>query len=119
MLVLQHADNIERAPVRFQFVQDRWCCEAHYYHTVLPWLQEQGIRDAVPRWQHLTLKLHDTRKPHAFQIQALEAWKHARGRGSIILPISAAKTLVAVHAIHAISSSTVIIVPTVQLLSQW
>lgn len=119
MLELQHADNIEYVPVPFQFVDDRWCCAAHYYHAVLPWLQEQGIRDAVPRWQHLTLKLHDTRKPHAFQIQALEAWKHARGRGCIILPISAAKTLVAVHAIHSTSFSTVIIVSTVQMLSQW
>ena len=119
ILELQHANNIECVPVPFQFVDDCWCCAAHHYHAVLPWLQEQGIRDAVPRWQHLTLKLHDTRKPHAFQFQALEAWKHAGGLGSIILPISAAKTLVAVHAVHAISSSTVIIVPTVQMLSQW
>ena len=36
-----------------------------------------------------------------------------------MLPICGAKTLVVVHAIHAISSSTVIIVSTVQLLSQW
>src|SRR5205823_3526645 len=119
VLVLQHADTIEPVPAPFQFVQDRWCCQAHYYHAALPWLQEQGIRDAVPGWQHLTLELYDPREPHTYQIQALEAWKQARGRGSLMLPICGAKTLVAVHAILAISSSTLIIVPTVQLLSQW
>lgn len=36
-----------------------------------------------------------------------------------MLPFCGAKTLVAVRAIYAISSSTVIMVPTVQLLSQW
>jgi len=119
MLVLQHADTIECVPAPFQFLQGRWCCEAHYYHAALPWLQEQGIRDAVPGWQHQALQLHDARKPHAYQLQAVEAWKQARGRGSLMLPICGAKTLVAVHAIHAISSSTLIIVPTVQSLSQW
>jgi hypothetical protein len=42
MLVLQHADSIERASAAFQFVNDRWCCEAHHYHAVLPWLQGHG-----------------------------------------------------------------------------
>src|SRR5437773_1818323 len=46
MLVLQDADNIERAPVPFQLVKDRCCCKAHYYHAALPWLHEQAIRDA-------------------------------------------------------------------------
>jgi superfamily II DNA or RNA helicase len=119
MLVLQHVDNIERAPVRFQFVQDRWCCEAYHYNALLPWLHEQGIRDAVPRWQHLNLELHDSKELHAYQIQALEAWKQAKGCGNLMLPIYGAKTLVGVHAIHAISTSTVIIVSTVQMLSQW
>jgi superfamily II DNA or RNA helicase len=119
LLVLRCADNIERAPVRFQFVQNHWCCEAYHYHALLPWLHEQGIRDTVPRWQRLELELHDSREPNAYQMQALEAWKDAGGRGNIILPISAAKTLVAVRAIHAISSSALVIVPTVQVLSRW
>ncbi len=65
------------------------------------------------------MELHETREPHAYQLQALEAWKQARGRGSLILPIYGATTLLAVWAIHAIGSSTVILVPTVQLLAQW
>src|SRR5262249_43840911 len=119
MLELQHADTIERVPAPFRFVQSRWCCKAHHYLAVGSWLQQHGIQDAVPRWQRLALELHETREPHAYQLQALEAWKQAMGRGSLILPIFGAKTLLSVWAIHTIGSSTVILVPTMQLLAQW
>jgi superfamily II DNA or RNA helicase len=119
-LVLQHKDDIEHdVPVPFQFVKSRWRCEAYHYHTLLPWMQEQGIRNAVPRWQRLALKLSDTRELHAYQVQALDAWKQADGRGSVVLPTGAGKTLVAIHAIHSINSSTVVLVPTMSLLYQW
>jgi superfamily II DNA or RNA helicase len=118
-LVLQDADDIEHIPAPLQFVKGRWCCDAYHYQRVLPWLQEQGMRDAVRGWQHLPLQLHETRELQAYQFQALEAWKQAGARGSIVLPISAAKPLLAVHAIHQVSSSTVIIVPTESQLPQW
>ena len=53
------------------------------------------------------------------QIQALEDWKQVKGRGTLVLPIRGVQTLLSLRAIHAISSSTVILVPTVQVLSQW
>lgn len=119
MLELRHADAIEHVPAPFRFVLGRWCCEAHHYHLALPWLQQQGIQDLVPRWQRLALELHETRELHGYQREALAAWKQAGGRGRLVLPIRGAKTLLAVYAIHAIGSSTLIVVPTVQSLSQW
>ncbi len=118
-LVLHQTDEIEHVPIPFQFVKSRWRCEAYHYHTVLPWMQEQEIRNAVPRWQRLVLELHDTRELHDYQIQALDAWKEARGRGSIVLPTGAGKTLVATHAIRHVNSSTVVLVPTTSLVYQW
>jgi superfamily II DNA or RNA helicase len=118
-LVLQHTDHIEHVPFPFQFVKSRWRCEAYRYHTVVPWMQEQGIRNAIPRWQHFTLELHDSRDLHEYQVEALEAWKQAKGRGSIVLPTGAGKTLVAAHAIRHVSASTVVLVPTTSLLYQW
>ena len=119
MLELRHADTIEHVPAPFRFVQGRWCCEAHHYHLALPWLQQQDIQDLVPRWQRLALDLHEMRELHGYQREALAAWKQAGGRGRLVLPIRGTKTLLAVYAIHAIGSSTLIVVPTVQMLSQW
>src|SRR5713226_8745049 len=118
-LVLQQTDDMEGVPAPFQFVKSRWRCEAYHYHTVLPWMQEQDIRNAVPRWPRLALELHDTREPHEYQVQALDAWKQARGRGSIVLPTGAGKTLVATHAIRHVNSSAVVLVPTTSLVYQW
>src|SRR5713101_4506301 len=118
-LVLQQTDHIEHVPFPFQFVKSRWRCEAYRYHTVLPWMQEQGIRNAIPRWQHLALELQDTRDLHEYQMQSIDAWKQANGRGSIVLPTGAGKMLVATHAIRHVSASTVVLVPTTSLLYQW
>jgi superfamily II DNA or RNA helicase len=118
-LVLQHLDHIGHVPFPFQFVKSRWRCEAYRYHAVLPWMQEHGVRNAIPRWQHLALELQDTRDLHEYQVQSLKAWKQANGRGSIVLPTGAGKTLVAVHTIRHVSASTVVLVPTTSLLYQW
>src|SRR6266480_2145756 len=112
-LVLQDTNQVEQIPIPFQFVKNRWRCEAYRYYAIVPWMKEQGIRNSIPRWQHLTLDLHD------YQVKALEAWKQENGRGSIVLPTGAGKTLVAVHAIHYVNASTVVLVPTTSLLYQW
>jgi superfamily II DNA or RNA helicase len=118
-LVLQHTDDIEEVPTPFQFIKSRWRCEAYHYHTVRSWMQQREIRNNVPRWQRLKLELHDTRELHDYQIQALEAWKQASARGSIVLPTGAGKTLVATHAIQHVNASAVVLVPTMSLVYQW
>jgi superfamily II DNA or RNA helicase len=54
-------------------------------------------------------------------INGLQFWipRHSSPRRKPHSPIFGARTLLSVRAIHAIGSSTVILVPTVQLLSQW
>jgi len=118
-LVLQHIEADEQVPPPFQFIKERWRCEAYHYSSIRPWLRERSIRNDIPRWKHLALTLYETREPHDYQLAAFDAWKQAGKRGSIILPTGAGKTFVAIQAISHVNASTVVIVPTISLVHQW
>lgn len=59
------------------------------------------------------------RPPRSYQSEALAAWSVARGRGVVVLPTGAGKTLVAVMAIDAKRRSTLVVAPTLDLVRQW
>ncbi|MDQ2903247.1 MAG: DEAD/DEAH box helicase [Chloroflexota bacterium] len=103
----------------WRFLNGKWRCEAFHYNSLIPWIQAQGIRDMVPRWQPLNYTLLDLREPHDYQVKALASWRQAGRRGSVILPTGAGKTFVAVRAIAEVNRSTVIVCPTLDLLHQW
>jgi superfamily II DNA or RNA helicase len=58
-------------------------------------------------------------EPYPHQAAALLAWKQAGRKGVIVLPTGAGKTLVAQLAIAATPRSTLILVPTIDLMHQW
>jgi superfamily II DNA or RNA helicase len=118
-LVLRDVSTEERPPAPFKLVKERWRCEGYHYGTLQPYLQEQDVRDIVPRWQPLNLGLQEMREPHDYQVASLAAWDRAGRRGSIVLPTGAGKTFVAIHAIHRVNRSTVVVAPTIDLLHQW
>ena len=118
-LVLYNVSQSASVPTEFQWVKARWRCEAYHYRTLDGWSHSHGIRDRVPRWQSLNLTLHDQRDPHAYQVEALQAWQQSGSSGSIVLPTGAGKTFVAIHAISRINSSALIVAPTIDLLHQW
>ncbi len=53
-----------------------------------------------------------------FQREALDAWMERR-RGIVVLPTGAGKTFVALKAMEELSVSTLVVVPTLPLLTQW
>jgi superfamily II DNA or RNA helicase len=57
--------------------------------------------------------------PRSYQVQALTAWLQHRGRGVVVLPTGAGKTVVALMAIERLALRTLIVVPTIELLAQW
>lgn len=118
-LVLQESSEEEQLPAPFRFVKGHWRCEGYHYRSLHAYLQEQNIRDAVPRWQTLALTLQEVREPHDYQLAALAAWEQAGQCGSIVLPTGAGKTFVAVQAISRVKRSTVVVAPTIDLLHQW
>ncbi len=118
-LVLKDPDPTLTPPAPFRWIKEHWRCEGVHYGVLIDWFRQEGIRDTIPRWQHLDLTLRDTRQPHAYQDAALAAWEAAGSRGSIVLPTGAGKTFVAIHAIHRANRSAVVVAPTIDLLHQW
>jgi superfamily II DNA or RNA helicase len=57
--------------------------------------------------------------PRPYQREALTAWGQAHGRGVVVLPTGAGKTVLALMAIEAMGVQTLVVVPTIDLLHQW
>ena len=57
--------------------------------------------------------------PRSYQEAALSAWLAAMGRGVVVLPTGAGKTILALMAIERLKLRTLILVPTIELLHQW
>jgi len=118
-IVLEQVLQDETPPQPFQWLNAKWRCPAVHYRTVRDWLYEQGIRNNIPRWRNLSLTLQDDRDPHPYQTEALQTWLQARRWGSVVLPTGAGKTFLALQAIAKCAVSTLVIVPTLDLLHQW
>ena len=118
-LVLEGVAQEATPPAVFRWQNARWRCPAVHYRAVLPWLQRNQIHNGVPAWSHLELSLDDGRSPHDYQVEALQAWEQAQRWGSIVLPTGAGKTFVALRAIAGTAVSTLVVVPTIDLLHQW
>jgi primosomal protein N' len=118
-LVLEGVERTATPPEPFRWVNAKWRCPAVHYRAVRPWLKEQNIRNRIPRWQDLSLEMRDDREPHPYQAEALDAWLEAGSFGSVVLPTGAGKTFLALQAIARCAVSTLVVVPTLDLLHQW
>ena len=54
-----------------------------------------------------------------YQQEAIDSWKALGGRGTIVLPTGAGKSIVATLAIDEVHAPTLIVVPQLDLLHQW
>jgi superfamily II DNA or RNA helicase len=58
-------------------------------------------------------------EPRDYQQAALAAWTDHNRRGSVVLPTGSGKTFLAVQAIAEAGVSTLVVVPTIDLMNQW
>ncbi|WP_435125898.1 DEAD/DEAH box helicase family protein [Halobaculum sp. D14] len=91
------------------------------YRAVRDALADAGVdvddRVAVADDDRLELTLrYDLRD---YQQDALDAWRDAGDRGVVELPTGSGKTVVALAAMAALGVPTLVVVPTVDLLTQW
>jgi len=98
---------------------------AHRYGAIRDWLAERGIEDDdrvldLPEMPELA----SSYQLREYQTEALDAWREegsgsAPRRGVLELPTGSGKTVIGVAAIADLSTPTLVVVPTIDLLEQW
>lgn len=94
---------------------------AIYYRQLIEALKAEGIdfRDEAKAFEPLELIPSVEMPPYPHQQEALTAWKQAGRKGVVVLPTAAGKTYLAQLAMQATPRSTLIVVPTLDLMHQW
>ena len=100
---------------------ERFRIPAHCYRPLLETLRREkvDINDQASGFTALELTPRLTFKPYLHQQEALAAWQQNRWQGVVVLPTAAGKTYLAQLALQAIPRSTLITVPTLDLMHQW
>ncbi len=75
--------------------------------------------DKARKYTELDRPARVHREARPFQLESLEAWEAAKGRGVVVLPTGAGKTHVAVMAIERKNRSALVVAPTLDLVRQW
>jgi superfamily II DNA or RNA helicase len=103
-------DRIEKFRVR--------ACD---YRQLIAALQGDNINfaDKAKAFSSIELTHNLTVEPYPHQQAALNAWKQAGRQGVVVLPTGAGKTVLAQLAMAATPRTTLILVPTLDLMHQW
>jgi superfamily II DNA or RNA helicase len=100
---------------------ERFRIPALDYRRVIEVLNRTDPRliDQAQAYQELTLSSSLEMTPYPHQSEALAAWQQAGSRGVVVLPTAAGKTYLAQLALQVTQRSTLIMVPTLDLMHQW
>jgi superfamily II DNA or RNA helicase len=91
----------------------------HRFPELREWAGERDIVIESGEPDALDVPLLDPRKPRPYQREAVDRWRGSGGRGTVVLPTGAGKTLVALLAIDELRSGACIVAPTRALVAQW
>lgn len=92
---------------------------AHRYSDIIGPLKGELARNRAPRYQRREWVCALEMTPYAHQQEALDAWWSAKGRGVVVLPTGAGKTLVGLLALCRAQRDGLVVVPTLDLMQQW
>ncbi|MBN1560313.1 DEAD/DEAH box helicase family protein [candidate division KSB1 bacterium] len=117
--------NFPREPDPICLLWDKrsrqWRAKAMHYNEIVHWLTCNKIQfqNSATRITRLTWKKRLEIELRYYQQEALAAWQRSQYRGTICLPTGAGKSWLALQAIEMIKMSTIVVVPTIDLLQQW
>jgi superfamily II DNA or RNA helicase len=111
---------------------EAWVAAGHRLPELRAWAKAKGIAESSPGPDELEHAFFDDRMPRPYQQEALARWlgepasavhsadaRGPAGRGTVVLPTGAGKTLVALMAIRRIGAGACVVAPTRALLHQW
>ncbi len=99
----------------------RFRAPALAYRHVVKSLMRRGVAfaDQARAYHEFDFPTKFTVEPRPYQQEAISAWRKAERCGVVILPTGAGKSLVAQMAIELTKRSTLVVVPTIDLMNQW
>jgi superfamily II DNA or RNA helicase len=122
-LLLDGADAAASVPSAFRWDQRvmRWRAPAWAYRDVVREMVRGGLahEDRARDYHEFDFPPKFTVEPRPYQQQAIEEWRRRGSRGVVVLPTGAGKSLVAQMAIEQVKRSTLVVVPTIDLMNQW
>ncbi|HKY04422.1 MAG TPA: DEAD/DEAH box helicase family protein [Blastocatellia bacterium] len=122
-LVLEGADRTATLPSAFRWDDRvrRWRAPALSYRQVITELTRQKVPhiDEARQYHEFDFRAKLEVEPRPYQREALDQWQRQGRRGVIVLPTGAGKSFLAQMAIEMTGRSTLVIVPTIDLMNQW
>jgi superfamily II DNA or RNA helicase len=112
---------------------DEYRAQAQHYRDIREWATEPTGQATLKDSTATVAEFHDDAlaysefsltpsvaiEPRDYQQAALSAWQDNDRQGSVVLPTGSGKTFLAVQAIADAGVSTLVVVPTIDLLNQW
>jgi len=100
---------------------EAWRIPAYRYDQVILGLRRHGLiyDDQARQYEELNPTQVVVKEPRDYQLEAVAAWRAASRRGTVVLPTGAGKSYVAVMAILDRPRSTLVVAPTIDLMTQW
>ncbi|MEM9696307.1 MAG: DEAD/DEAH box helicase family protein, partial [Myxococcota bacterium] len=94
---------------------------AHGYAATVLWFKSASLplEDRARGYVRLEAPTAIRQPPFPYQSEALQAWKKSGGQGVVVLPTGSGKTFLATMAIDSWRRSTLVVVPTIDLMNQW
>lgn len=121
--MLDGAAATAQVPQAFQWDERirRWRAPALAYRKIIAEFVRNKIshQDAARLYHEFNFKANLLVEPRPYQQEALENWKASGRRGVVILPTGAGKSFLAQMAIELTGRSTLVVVPTIDLMNQW